>query len=76
MKIKVKDRNFGAFRNEIVKRRTFKLLVREPLKHTVYPKPSGVIIKSDSDTTVHKQDAVEGVRLKNNPESFIYKQST
>lgn len=76
MKIKVHDSNFGAFRNEIVKRRTFKLLVREPLKHTIYPKPSGVIIKSDSDTIVYKRDAVEGVRLKSNPESYIHKQST
>jgi len=76
MKIKVHDSNFGAFRNEIVKRRTFKLLVREPLKYTVYRKPSGVILKSDSNTTVYKRDAVEGVRIKSNPDTFIYKQST
>jgi hypothetical protein len=76
MKIKINESNYGAFRSEIVKRRTFKLLVREPLKYTVYPKPSGVVLKSDSDTIVHKQDAVEGVRLKSNPDTIIYKQST
>jgi hypothetical protein len=75
MKIKINESNYGAFRNEIVKRRTFKLLVQEPLKYTVHPKPSGVVLKSDSDTTVHKQDAVEGVRLKSNPDTIIYKQS-
>ena len=76
MKIKIHDSNFGAFRNEIVKRRTFKLLVRESVKYTVHPKPAGVVLKSDSDTTIHKRDAVEGVRLKSNPESYIHKQST
>lgn len=76
MKIKVHNTDFGAFRNEIVKRRTFKLLVREPVKYTTYRKPSGVILKSDASTIVHKRDAVEGVRLKNNPDTSIYKQST
>ena len=76
MKIKIHDSNFEAFLNEIVKRRTFKLLVRESVKYTVHPKPSGVVLKSDSDTIVHKRDAVEGVRLKSNPESYIHKQST
>jgi hypothetical protein len=76
MKIKVKDRNFGAFRNEIVKRRTFKLLVKEPVKYITYRKPSGVILKLVSSTTVQKRDAVEGVRLKSNPDTYIHKQST
>jgi len=77
LKILVHETSFQITANidERLKQRKNKIIVHSQPLFSVRPKPSGVVLNEKKNNTVYKNDVVNGVILKVQKGTAVYKQN-